>query len=29
MNKRKYRGAVAWLIWGGDAGKKWVNSIKL
>lgn len=28
-NKRIYRGAVAWLIWGGDAGKKWVAGIKL
>jgi len=26
-NKRKYRGAVAWLIWGGDAGKAWVERI--
>lgn len=28
-NKRIYRGAVAWLIWGGDHGKKWVNEIEL
>ena len=28
-NKRKYRGAVAWLIWGGNAGKDWVESINL
>ena len=23
--KNKYRGAVAWLIWGGDPAKKWVS----
>ena len=28
-NKNKYRGAVAWLIWGGDPAKKWINSISL
>lgn len=28
-NKNIYRGAVAWLIWGGDAAKEWVNSIDL
>lgn len=28
-NKSKYRGAVAWLIWGGEPAKKWLKSIKL
>ncbi|MDX1471796.1 MAG: hypothetical protein R3213_09895 [Flavobacteriaceae bacterium] len=27
--KRKYRGAVAWLIWGGDPALKWVDGILL
>lgn len=26
-NKSQYRGAVAWLIWGGDAGYKWIESL--
>jgi len=26
--KDKYRGAVAWLIWGGDPAKKWVMGIE-
>jgi hypothetical protein len=26
--KNRYRGAVAWLIWGGDPAKNWVMSIK-
>lgn len=26
-NKNKYRGAVAWLIWGGDPALKWIESI--
>lgn len=26
-DKSKYRGAVAWLIWGGDPGKQWVKDI--
>lgn len=28
-NKNDYRGAVSWLIWGGDEGLKWVDSINL
>jgi len=28
-NRNKYRGAVAWLIWGGDPAKNWVNGINL
>src|SRR5689334_21337203 len=27
--KNIYRGAVSWLIWGGDAAYKWVDSIVL
>lgn len=26
-DKSKYRGAVSWLIWGGDEGKSWVGGI--
>jgi hypothetical protein len=26
-NKNKYRGAVAYLLWGGQPGWKWVNAI--
>jgi len=28
-NKRIYRGAVAYLIWGGVEGQKWVEGIRL
>ena len=28
-NKNIYRGAVAWLIWGGDPAYEWVKSISL
>lgn len=28
-NKAIYRGAVAWLIWGGDPAKKWLEEIVL
>jgi len=28
-DKSKYRGAVAWLIWGGDPGKQWVEDISV
>ena len=26
-DKTAMRGSVAWLLWGGDEGEKWVNSI--
>lgn len=28
-NKNSYRGAVAWLLWGGDEAKKWLDTISL
>ena len=28
-NYNNYRGAVAWLIWGGDAAYKWIKSKKI
>jgi len=28
-NRAKYRGAVAWLLWGGDPAKKWLQTINL
>lgn len=28
-NKNIYRGAVSWLIWGGDAAKDWLDGITL
>lgn len=27
--KNNYRGAVSWLIWGGDAAYKWLKSTKI
>ena len=27
--KNKYRGAVSWLIWGGDAAYLWLKTIKI
>lgn len=27
-NKNKYRGAVAWLIWGGDPALEWIESLE-
>lgn len=29
QTKNIYRGAVAWLIWGGDPAKEWLADIKL
>jgi hypothetical protein len=26
-NKNKYRGAVAWLIWGGDSAYRWIKQL--
>lgn len=26
LSKNKYRGAVAWLIWGGDAAYRWLKT---
>lgn len=28
-NRSKYRGAVAWLLWGGDPGQIWLNKIQI
>lgn len=28
-NKNEYRGAVSWLIWGGDEAFEWVSGIEL
>jgi hypothetical protein len=27
--KHQYRGAVAWLLWGGDPAYKWINKLNL
>ena len=29
ISKNGYRGAVAWLIWGGDAAYKWLKTKKI
>ena len=29
VSKNQYRGAVSWLIWGGDAAYKWIKSKKI
>ena len=28
-DKNKYRGAVSWLLWGGDEGFRWVSNIDI